>query len=100
MIQRWWISVLMTKFSKTECQDEDPADVEVVYVTEEWMESMRCIDNVQFDFQGPNYIHQESNLKSRPSISSREQLKAMYPECSTGIGTFKNYKYHVVRYFS
>ena len=76
------------KFSKSECQDEDPAEAEVEDVTEEWMESMRCIDNVQFDFQGPNYIHPESDIKSRPSISSREQLREMYPECCTGIGTF------------
>ena len=47
------------KFSKTECQDEDPAEAEVVDVTEEWMESKRCIGNVQFDFQGPSYIHTE-----------------------------------------
>ena len=34
----------------------------MVDVTEEWMESMRCIDNVQFDFQGCNYIHPESDI--------------------------------------
>ena len=32
--------------SKTECQDEGPAEAEVVDVTEGWMGSMRCIDNV------------------------------------------------------
>ena len=83
------------KLSKSEGQDEDLAEAEVVDVTEEWMESMRCIDNVQFDFQGPNYIHPESDIKSRPSITSREQLRTMYPECFTGIDTFKNYKYHI-----
>ena len=40
------------KFSKTECQDEDPAETGVVDVIEVWMESMRCIDNVQFYFSG------------------------------------------------
>ena len=59
------------------------------------MESIRCIDNVNFDFQGPNYIHPESDIKSIPSINSRQQQRAMYPECFTGIGTFKNYKYHI-----
>ena len=44
-------------FSESECQDEDPVEAEVVDGTEEWMKSMTCIDNVQFDFQGPNYIH-------------------------------------------
>ena len=67
----------------------------MVGVNEEWMESMRYIDNVQFDFQGPNYIHPECDIRSRPSIRSREQLRAMYPEYFTGIGTFKSYKYHI-----
>ena len=47
------------KFSKSERQDEDQAEAEVVDVTEEWMESMRCIDNLQIDFQGPNYTSRE-----------------------------------------
>ena len=59
------------------------------------MESMRCIDSVQVDFQEPTYIHLEIDIKTRPSISSRNQLRAMYPECFLGIGTFKNYKYHI-----
>ena len=32
---------------------------------------------------------------SRTSINNREQLRAMCPECFTGIGTCKNYKYHI-----
>ena len=72
-----------------------PVEAEVVDATEDWMESMRCIDSVQLVFQGPNYIHPESTMKSRPSINSREQLRVMYPECFTGIGTFRNYKYHI-----
>ena len=47
----------------------------MVDVPKEWIESMRCIDNVKFDF------HTEGAIKSRPAISSREQLRAMYPEC-------------------
>ena len=74
---------------------EDSAEAEVADVTEVWMESMTCIDNVSFDFQGTNCIHPESDIKSRPSISSIEQLRAMYPECFTGIGTFKSHKYHI-----
>ena len=77
-------------FSKSEYQDENTTEAEVADVTEEWMDSMKCIDNVQFDFQGPNYIHPASGIKSRPSLSSRKQLRAMYPECFTGIGTFKS----------
>ena len=70
---------------KSEWQDVDPAEDEVVDVTEDWMESMRCIDNVQFDFHVPNCIHPESDIKSRPSMNSRELLRAMYPESFTGI---------------
>ena len=40
-------------------------------------------------------IYIQSDIKTRPSISSTEQLRAMYPECFAGIGTFKNYKYHI-----
>ena len=50
---------------------------------------------MQCDFQGPTFIHPESDIKSRTSISSRQQLREMYPECFTGVGTFKNYKYHI-----
>ena len=51
------------KVSKRKCQDKDPGEAEVVDVTEKWMESIRCIDSVQFDFQGPNYLHPESGIK-------------------------------------
>ena len=34
-------------------------------------------------------------IKSRPSFNSREQLRTIYPEYFTGIGTFENYKYHI-----
>ena len=54
------------------------------------------MNNVDLNnFQGPNFIHQESDLKSRPPIASKEMLKQMYPECFSGIGTFKNFKYHI-----
>ena len=48
--------------------------------TEDWMESIGCLDSVQFDFQVPNYMYPESDVKSRPSVNSREQLREMYPE--------------------
>ena len=54
------------------------------------------MNNVDLNnFQGPNYIHPESDLNSRPPIASKEMLKQMYPECFSGIGTFKNFKYHI-----
>ena len=63
------------------------------------MESRRCIDNMyNLIFRGPTTIHPESDIKSRVSISTRQQLRAIYPECFTGIGTFMNYKYYIVLY--
>ena len=42
-----------------------------------------------------DYIPFETDLHKCPPIMSKEQLKNMYPECFTGIGKFKNYKYHI-----
>ena len=83
------------KVSKSEWQDVDQVEAKVVDVTEDWMELVRCIDNVHFHFQGSNHIHPEIDIKSWPSINSREQLRAMCPECFTGIGTFKDYRYQI-----
>ena len=54
------------------------------------------VNNVELNnFQGPNYIHPESDLKSRPPIGSEEMLKQMYTEYFSETGTFKNFKYHI-----
>ena len=68
-IRWWWISVLMKKISKSEGQDEDSAKAEVVDVTKEWMESMRCIDNVQCDFQGPTIYIQRVTSSQDPQLA-------------------------------
>ena len=49
----------------------DPVEAEVVDVTEDWVQSMRYIDNVQFDFNKPNCIYPESDIKSRYSTNIR-----------------------------
>ena len=41
----------------------------MVDVTEEWMESMRCIDNVQFDFQGPTLYIQRVTSSQDPQLA-------------------------------
>ena len=33
-------------------------------------------------------------MRTRPPISSKGELKEMYPDCFSGIGAFKNYRYH------
>ena len=50
---------------------------------------------IQLQEKGPMYVHPDGDFSCRPPISSREQLREMYPECFWGIGTFKNYKYHI-----
>ena len=59
------------------------------------MDTSNLVDSNQLQEMGPMYIHPDSDFSCRPPISSREQLREMYPECFGGIGTFKNYKYHI-----
>ena len=42
-----------------------------------------------------DYIPLETDLHKCPPITSKEQLKNMYPECFDGIGKFKDYTYHI-----
>ena len=53
------------------------------------------IDSKNLNVQGPKYIHPDSDIRTRPPISSKGELKEMYPECFSGIGTFRNYRYHM-----
>ena len=78
--------------SDTECLD--PEVTEIMDVTEEWVDTEN-IDSKNLNVQGPKYIHPDSDIRTRPPISSKEELKEMYPECFSGIGTFKNYSYHI-----
>ena len=43
----------------------------------------------------PDYIPLKTDLHKCPLIMSKEQLEYMYPKCFDGIGTFKDYKYHI-----
>ena len=45
--------------------------------------------------QGQKYISSDSDINSRPPIRSKNELKDIYPECFSGIGTLNNYKYHI-----
>ena len=63
-------------------------------VTEEWMDTEN-IDSKNLNVQGPKYIPPDSDIRTRPTISSKWELKEMYPECFSGIGTFKNYRCHI-----
>ena len=42
-----------------------------------------------------DYMPFETDLHKCPPITSKEQLKNMYPECFDGIVKFKDYKYHI-----
>ena len=43
----------------------------------------------------PDYVSSETNLHSHPSILNTEHLCRMHPKCSTGIGKFENYGFHI-----
>ena len=58
---------------------------EIMDVTEEWVDTEN-IDSKNLNVQGPKYIHPDSDIGTRPPISSKEELKEMYPECFSGIG--------------
>ena len=59
------------------------------------MDTSNIVNSIQLHEKGPMYMHPDSDFSYRPPISSREQLREMYPECFGGIGTFKNCKYHI-----
>ena len=63
-------------------------------VTKEWLDTEN-IDSKNLNVQGPKCIHPDSDIRTRPQIKSKRELKQMYPECFLGIGTFKNYRYHI-----
>ena len=43
----------------------------------------------------PDYIPLKTDFHKCQLITSKEQLKNMYPDCFNGIGKFKDYKYHI-----
>ena len=66
-----------------------------VYVPEELKRPHTDVNTVSVEQQGNDYIRPNADLKTRPQIRSKEQLKCMYPECFDGIGEFKNFEYHI-----
>ena len=40
-------------------------------------------------------MHPDSDIRTRPPISNKGELKEKYPECFSGIGVYKNYRYHI-----
>ena len=71
----------------------DPEVAEIMDVTDRWVDAEN-IDSKHLNVQGPKYIHPDSDISTRPTICSKDELKEMYPECFSGVGTFKNYRYH------
>ena len=47
------------------------------------------------NLQGPKYIHPESDIRTRPPFSSNGEIKGNVSRVFSGIGTFKNYRYHI-----
>ena len=63
-------------------------------ITDKWLDTEN-IDSINLIVQGPKYISPDSDINNRPPIGSKEEMKEMYPECLSGIGTFKDCKYHI-----
>ena len=79
--------------SASDAEKVDSQVTEIMNVTEEWVHTEN-IDSKNLNVQGPKYIHPDSDIRTRPPNSSKAQLREMYPECFSGIGTFTNYRYH------
>ena len=78
--------------SDDECLGSPQA--EIMDIKEEWLDTEN-IDSINLNLLGHKYIHPGNDIDSRPPIRSKEELKDMYPECFSGIGIFKNCKYHI-----
>ena len=62
-------------------------------ITEKWLDTEN-IDSINLNVQDLKYIHSDIDINSRPPIRGKEELKEMFLDCFSGIGTFKDYKYH------
>ena len=58
----------------------DPETTEIMDVTEEWVDTEN-IDSKNLNVHGPKCIHPDSDIRTRPQINSKGELKEMYPEC-------------------
>ena len=74
--------------SVSDAEQVDPEVTEIMDVSEEWVDTENT-DSKNLNMQDPKYIHPDSDIRTRPPISSKGELKEMYPECFSGIGTFK-----------
>ena len=78
----------------SDAEQVDPEVTEIMDVTEEWVDTEN-IDSKNLNVQGPKYIPPDSDIRIRSQINSKGELKEMYPEWFSGIGTFKNYRYYI-----
>ena len=66
--------------SVSDAEQVDPEATEIMDVTEEWVDTEN-IDSKNLNVQGPKYIHPDSDIRTRPQINSKGELKEKYPEC-------------------
>ena len=74
--------------SVSDAEQVDPEVTGIIDVTEEWVDTEN-IDSKKLNVQGNKYIHPDSDIRTIPQINSKGELKEMYPECFSGIDTFK-----------
>ena len=64
--------------SVSDAEQVDPEATEIMDVTEEWVDTEN-IDSKNLNVQGPKYIHSDSNIRTRPQINSKGELKGNVP---------------------
>ena len=80
--------------SVSDAEQLDPEVPDIMDVTEGWVDSEN-IDSKILNVQGPKCMHPDDDIRTKPPIRSKGEFKEMYLDCSSGIGTFQNYRYHI-----
>ena len=57
----------------------DPEVIDIMDVTEKWVDTEN-IDEYNLNVKSPKYIHPNIDIRTKPPISSKGELKEMYPE--------------------
>ena len=60
--------------SISDAEQVDPEVTEIMDITEEWVDTEN-IDSKNMNVQGPKYIHPDSDLRTRPPITIKGELK-------------------------
>ena len=62
--------------SVSDAEQIDPEITEIMVVTKEYVDTENT-DSKTLNVQGPKYIHPDSDIRTRPQISKKGELKEM-----------------------